>query len=103
MEVSSMRHLKVGMRTPLRPYSLLRGLGLGGLLAFALVGSAHAATTINWRFYDFFNVPPGEWWDARLATYFETPIGAECQPRALVAKVGILKRRRRTRPERVGA
>ncbi len=58
--------------------SPLRSLGLGGLLALALVGSAGAATTIDWRFYDFFDVPPGEWWDARLATYGEAPIGAEC-------------------------
>jgi hypothetical protein len=58
--------------------SLRRSLVLGGLLAFAWVGPAGAATTLDWRFYDFFNVPPGEWWDARLQTYGEAPIGAEC-------------------------
>jgi hypothetical protein len=47
----------------------LRSLALGGLLAFAWAGFASAATTIDWRFYDFFNVPPGEWWDARLKAY----------------------------------
>jgi hypothetical protein len=56
----------------------LRSLALGGLLAFAWAGFASAATTIDWRFYDFFNVPPGEWWDARLKAYGEAPIGAEC-------------------------
>jgi hypothetical protein len=37
-----------------------------------------ATGTLDWNFYDFFNVPPGEYWDARAATYGETPIGAEC-------------------------
>ncbi len=36
-----------------------RSLALGGLLAFAWAGSAGAATALDWRFYDFFNVPPG--------------------------------------------
>jgi len=51
---------------------------LVALLSLAFVGSARAATSIDWRFYDFFDVPPGEWWDARLLTYGEAPIGAEC-------------------------
>ncbi len=69
-----MRNLKLGTRNG----SLLSGLGLCGLLAFAIANSAGAATSLDWRFYDFFNVPPGEWWDARLQNYGEAPIGAEC-------------------------
>ena len=49
-----------------------------GLLLFATAGSAGAATTIDWRFYDFFNVVPEEHWDARQNNYDEHPIGAEC-------------------------
>jgi hypothetical protein len=69
-----MRILKLNVKT----ISLLRALCIGVLLAIAPVNSASAATSIDWRFYDFFNVPPGEWWDARLANYGESPIGAEC-------------------------
>ena len=61
------------------------GLILVGLLSLALGGPAGAATTIDWRFYDFFNVAPGEWWDARLANYGEAPIGKECFTAAGVA------------------
>jgi hypothetical protein len=63
------RNTKLNLKRAILTSSLLRGLGIGGLLLFAVVGSAGAATTIDWRFYDFFNVPPGEWWDARLTTY----------------------------------
>ena len=64
--------------TSTRARSLGRGLALGGLLAVGWASAGGAATTLDWRFYDFFNVPPGEWWDARLQTYGEAPIGAEC-------------------------
>ncbi len=37
-----------------------------------------AGGTLDWQFYDFFNVRPGEYFDTRSATYGETPIGAEC-------------------------
>ncbi len=35
-------------------------------------------TTIDWTFYDFFNVPFRDWWNYRTAVYNEHPIGAEC-------------------------
>jgi hypothetical protein len=37
-----------------------------------------AGGTLDWQFYDFFNVPLGEYFDNRSSTYGETPIGAEC-------------------------
>jgi len=37
-----------------------------------------AGGTLHTRFYDFFNVRPGEYFDIRSAVYGETPIGAEC-------------------------
>ncbi len=33
---------------------------------------------IAYRFYDFFNVPWGEWWDYRQATYGDMAVNAEC-------------------------
>ena len=62
----------------LRKQLLLGSLVVVGLLLFAMAGSAGAATTIDWRFYDFFNVAPTEHWDARHANYDEHPIGFEC-------------------------
>ena len=47
-------------------------------LLMSAAPSAWAAPTLDWVFYDFFNVPPGEYMDSRSATYGETPIGAEC-------------------------
>ena len=70
--------MNIRIQTAVGASSIRRSLALGGLLAFAWAGFAGAATTIDWRFYDFFNVPPGEWWDARLQAYGEAPIGAEC-------------------------
>ncbi len=35
-------------------------------------------STLDYNFYDFFNVPYGEWWDMRLAKYGDLPIGANC-------------------------
>jgi len=69
---------KLEIRTLLRKQSLLRALAVFGLLLFATAGSAGAATTLDWRFYDFFNVAPTEHWDARHSNYPEHPIGAEC-------------------------
>ena len=37
-----------------------------------------AGGTLHTRFYDFFNVRPGEYFDIRSAVYGESPIGAEC-------------------------
>ncbi len=82
-EVCTVQNLKLGIRTMLRKQSLLRALVLLGLLLFATAGSAGAATTIDWRFYDFFNVVPEEHWDARKNNYDEHPIGAECFSQAL--------------------
>jgi hypothetical protein len=73
-----MQSLKLDIRTVLRKQSLLGGLAVFSLVLFAMTGSAGAATTIDWRFYDFFNVEPAEHWDARHANYDEHPIGAEC-------------------------
>jgi len=35
-------------------------------------------STIDYTYYDFFNVPYGEWWDWRFATYGDLPINADC-------------------------
>jgi hypothetical protein len=48
------------------------------LLGLAGPAVVSAAGTLDWQFYDFFNVPLGEYFDIRSATYGETPIGAEC-------------------------
>ncbi len=37
-----------------------------------------ASSTIDYVYYDFFNVPFGDWWDYRTAVYGEMPIMAEC-------------------------
>jgi hypothetical protein len=37
-----------------------------------------APSTIDYEFFDFFNVPFGEWWDYRTAVYGDLPINAEC-------------------------
>jgi len=75
---------KLEMRTLLRKQSLLRALAVFGLLLFATAGSAGAATTLDWRFYDFFNVFPKEHWDARSANYGESSIGSECFTQAAI-------------------
>jgi hypothetical protein len=54
----------------------------GSLMSVAKNGSA---ATLDWEFYDFFNAPPGEYWDSRAATYGETPIGAECFTASAIA------------------
>jgi parallel beta-helix repeat protein len=50
----------------------------GGLRGTATRDVSVALTTLDYRFYDFFNVPFGEWWDYRQALYGDSPIGAEC-------------------------
>ncbi|MGQ0797091.1 MAG: hypothetical protein ACT4OI_04395, partial [Methanobacteriota archaeon] len=37
-----------------------------------------AAARIDYEFYDFFNVPYGEWWDYRTAIYGDRAMNAEC-------------------------
>ncbi len=37
-----------------------------------------ATSTLDYNFYDFFNVSYGEWWDLRLAKYGDEPIRANC-------------------------
>ena len=37
-----------------------------------------ARSTLDYRYYDFFNVPFGEWWDYRYANYGDLPIRADC-------------------------
>ena len=37
-----------------------------------------ASSTLDYRYYDFFNVPYGEWWDYRYNTYGDLAINAEC-------------------------
>ena len=46
-------------------------------LSMSVAPSARSAT-LNWVFYDFFNVQPGEYFDNRSARYGEAPIGADC-------------------------
>ena len=61
--------------------SLLRVVGTTLLMTGLLSSGASvslAAGTLDWQFWDFFNVPPGEYFDIRSAVYQETPIGAEC-------------------------
>jgi PKD repeat protein len=36
------------------------------------------ASSLDFQFYDFFNVPYGEWWDYRTGVYGDLPINAEC-------------------------
>ena len=62
------------------PRKLLSAIGVALLVTGLLMSVAPSvwSATLDWEFYDFFNVPPGEYWDARAATYGETPIGAEC-------------------------
>ena len=65
------------MTTLLTSATLL--LGLAWLAPPDDVSAASpAGGTLDWQFYDFFNVPLGEYFDIRSATYGETPIGAEC-------------------------
>ena len=35
-------------------------------------------TTVDFMFYDFFDVPFGEWWDLRTLWWGDLPIGADC-------------------------
>ena len=35
-------------------------------------------STIDYTYYDFFNVPYGEWWDYRYPAYGDLPLGKEC-------------------------
>lgn len=35
-------------------------------------------TTIDWTFYDFFNISFRDWWNYRIGHYNEHPVGAEC-------------------------
>lgn len=37
-----------------------------------------AASTLDYSFYDFFNVPYGEWWDMRNHAYGDLPINTNC-------------------------
>jgi len=41
-------------------------------------GVSASATSLSYDFLDFFNVPYGEWWDYRFATYGDLPINADC-------------------------
>ena len=36
------------------------------------------ASTIDFSYWDFFNVPWGQWWDMRTGTYGDLPVNAEC-------------------------
>ncbi len=45
-----------------------------------------APSTLDYTYYDFFNVPYGEWWDYRTASYkTDWPIGANCFNKTSVA------------------
>jgi len=73
----------------MRNRRVLAGLLAGLLVAVTLVGLLGAAplatspvkasaTSLSYDFYDFFNVPYGEWWDYRFSTYGDLPINADC-------------------------
>ena len=47
--------------------------------------TASAIPSINYQFSDFFNVPYGEWWDYRFATYGDLPINADCFNQTAIA------------------
>ena len=66
------------MRARYRTTLLASATLLLGLAGLAPPQVASAAGTLDWQFWDFFNVPPGEYFDVRSAIYGETPIGAEC-------------------------
>ena len=50
----------------------------GGLTASASAPVTVATSTVDYEFYDLFNVPYGEWWDYRTAAYGDLPMEAEC-------------------------
>ena len=68
-----------------------------GVMSFGLagLGSVQAQTppapepaagpTLNFEFYDFFNVPYGPWWDYRFVKYGDLPMNAECFNQVSVA------------------
>ena len=57
-------------------------VGLGGAAASGpaspALQQASGPTSLNYRYYDFFNVPYGEWWDYRYSVYGDLPMNAEC-------------------------
>src|SRR4030065_1457751 len=56
-------------------------VGLGGAAASGpaspALQQAPGPTSLNYRYYDFFNVPYGEWWDYRYSVYGDLPMNAE--------------------------
>jgi hypothetical protein len=54
------------------------GSGLRPAGSSASSQTASATDGINYRFYDFFNVPFREYWDIRKAFYGDLPMNAEC-------------------------
>jgi hypothetical protein len=48
-------------------------------------GVEPAAASIAYEYFDFFNVPYGEWWDYRTAVYGDLPMNAECFSAAGIA------------------
>ena len=76
--------------------SLLLGGAAFGLVGVGVPGARVSAAsppgvepqqapTISYEFYDFFDVPYGEWWDYRYGTYGDLPINAECFSAAAIA------------------
>ena len=69
---------------------ILAGLLVGLMMTVTLVGlfgaapvatspvTAAVTPSLSYQFSDFFNVPYGEWWDYRFATYGDLPINADC-------------------------
>jgi PKD repeat protein len=50
----------------------------GGLTSTASQVVSVGPWTLDLEFYDFFNVPYGEWWDYRTPTWGDLPMEAEC-------------------------
>ena len=50
----------------------------GSLTASASAPVTVATSTVDYEFWDFFNVPYGEWWDYRTPSYGNRPMNAEC-------------------------
>ena len=49
-----------------------------GLVGTSMLTVSLGTSSLDYTFYDFFNVPWGEWWDMRTPVYGDLPVGAEC-------------------------
>jgi hypothetical protein len=79
------RRIIVGLLVGLLTTAAFVGLAAGPAAASPAPGPSPAAASVAYEFYDFFDVPFGEWWDYRTAIYGDLPVNAECFSAAGVA------------------